>query len=150
MIRNPTTRPCGGWAPIIMWVAIAATCVTSSMFLTALAPNLLAVELVRKTAQIEIAWIDWFMYFAPVGILLLAVVPLLVYWIYPPQVKEGAEVPSLGGEGAGENGAADPERDHTRHPGRHRAAAVDFRGDIMNATTAAHHRHFIDAADSMS
>jgi len=42
----------------IMWVAITATCVTSSMFLTALAPNLLAVELVRKTAQIEIAWLD--------------------------------------------------------------------------------------------
>ena len=94
MIRNPTTRPCGVWAPIIMWVAIAATCVTSSMFLTALAPNLLAVELVRKTAQIEIAWIDWFKYFAPVGILLLAVLPLLVYWIYPPEVKEGTEVQS--------------------------------------------------------
>src|SRR5262249_35868014 len=76
----------------IMWVAIATVCVTSSMFLTALAPNLLAVELVRKTVKIELTWLDWFIYFAPVGILLLAVLPLLVYWIYPPQVKEGAEV----------------------------------------------------------
>lgn len=33
----------------ISWVAIAATCVTSSMFLTALAPNLLAVSLVKRT-----------------------------------------------------------------------------------------------------
>jgi L-tartrate/succinate antiporter len=78
----------------LMWVAIAATCVTSSMFLTALAPNLLAAELVRKVAKIELAWIDWFVAFAPVGILLLATVPLLVYWIYPPEVKEGAEVPA--------------------------------------------------------
>ncbi len=89
--NDPSMRRMGSY---LMWVAIAATCVTSSMFLTALAPNLLAVELVKKIAKIEIAWIDWFLYFAPVGILLLALVPLLVYWIYPPQVKEGAEVPA--------------------------------------------------------
>ena len=89
--NDPSMRRMGSY---LMWVAIAATCVTSSMFLTALAPNLLATELVRKIAKIEIEWLDWFMYFAPVGILLLALVPLLVYWIYPPEVKEGAEVPA--------------------------------------------------------
>ena len=89
--NDPSMRRMGSY---LMWVAIAATCVTSSMFLTALAPNLLAVELVRKTAQVEFTWAQWFMAFAPVGILLLALVPLLVYWIYPPQVKEGAEVPA--------------------------------------------------------
>ena len=51
--NDPSMRRMGSY---MMWVAIAATCVTSSMFLTALAPNLLAVELVRKTAKIEIAW----------------------------------------------------------------------------------------------
>jgi L-tartrate/succinate antiporter len=89
--NDPSMRRMGSY---LMWVAIAATCVTSSMFLTALAPNLLATELVRKTVKIEIEWVDWFMYFAPVGILLLALVPLLVYWIYPPEVKQGAEVPA--------------------------------------------------------
>jgi len=89
--NDPSMRRMGSY---LMWVAIAATCITSSMFLTALAPNLLAVELVRKTAQIEFTWVQWFMAFAPVGILLLALVPLLVYWIYPPEVKEGAEVPA--------------------------------------------------------
>ena len=89
--NDPSMRRMGSY---LMWVAIAATCVTSSMFLTALAPNLLAVELVRKTAQVEFTWVQWFMAFAPVGILLLVLVPLLVYWIYPPQVKEGAEVPA--------------------------------------------------------
>lgn len=89
--NDPSARRMGSY---LMWVALAATCVTSSMFLTALAPNLLAVELVKKTAKVELAWVDWFIYFAPVGILLLVLVPLLVYWIYPPQVKEGAEVPA--------------------------------------------------------
>ena len=89
--NDPSMRRMGSY---LMWVAIAATCITSSMFLTALAPNLLAVELVKKTAQIEFTWVQWFMAFAPVGLLLLALVPLLVYWIYPPEVKEGAEVPA--------------------------------------------------------
>jgi L-tartrate/succinate antiporter len=89
--NDPSMRRVGSY---LMWVAIAATCVTSSMFLTGLAPNLLAVELVKKTANIELAWISWFVAFAPLGILLLALVPLLTYWIYPPQVKEGAEVPA--------------------------------------------------------
>jgi L-tartrate/succinate antiporter len=89
--NDPSMRRMGSY---LMWVALAATCVTSSMFLTGLAPNLLAVELVRKTAQVEFTWVQWFMYFAPVGILLLVLVPLLVYWIYPPEVKEGAEVPA--------------------------------------------------------
>ena len=89
--NDPSMRRMGSY---LMWVALASTCVTSSMFLTALAPNLLAVELVRKTTQIEFSWVQWFMAFAPVGILLLALVPLLVYWIYPPQVKEGKEVPA--------------------------------------------------------
>src|SRR5438105_1489504 len=48
---DPSMRRMGSY---IMWVAIAATCVTSSMFLTALAPNLLAVELVRKTVNVEL------------------------------------------------------------------------------------------------
>ena len=56
--NDPSMRRVGSY---LMWVAIAATCVTSSMFLTALAPNLLATELVQKIAKIEIAWLDWFM-----------------------------------------------------------------------------------------
>jgi L-tartrate/succinate antiporter len=89
--NDPSARRMGGY---LMWTAIAATCVTSSMFLTALAPNLLAVELVNKTAKVAISWTDWFVAFAPVGIVLLLVLPLLIYWIYPPQVKSGEEVPA--------------------------------------------------------
>ena len=62
-----------------MWTAIAATCVTSSMFLTALAPNLLAAELVRKAVGVDLSWMQWFLAFAPVGVVLLLAVPLLTY-----------------------------------------------------------------------
>lgn len=42
----------------ISWVAIASTCVTSSMFLTALAPNLLAVDLIAKGTGHAITWME--------------------------------------------------------------------------------------------
>ncbi|HSD43421.1 MAG TPA: anion permease [Burkholderiales bacterium] len=92
--NDPSARRIGGY---IMWTALAATCVTSSMFLTALAPNLLALELAQKTAKVEISWMQWFTAFAPVGILLLIAVPLLVYFLYPPEVKSGEEVPKWAG-----------------------------------------------------
>ena len=86
---DPSMRRIGSY---IMWVAIATTCVTSTLFLTGLAPNLLAKELVKKIANVELAWGAWFVAAAPAGLLLLVSVPLLAYWLYPPEVKEGAEV----------------------------------------------------------
>lgn len=92
--NDPSARKIGSY---IMWVAISSTCVNSSLFVTAMAPNLLAIEMVRKTAQAEIEWTQWFLAFAPVGIPLLLLVPLLTYWLYPPEIKEGTEVPASGG-----------------------------------------------------
>jgi L-tartrate/succinate antiporter len=89
--NDPSSRRIGGY---LMWTAIATTCVTSSMFITALAPNLLAIELISKTAKVSFTWTEWFIAFAPVGILLLLAVPLLTYFLYPPQVKSGDEVPA--------------------------------------------------------
>ncbi len=77
----------------ISWVAIAATCVTSSMFLTALAPNLLAVSLVEKNVGIVIEWGQWFSTLAIVMIPLFLLVPYLVYIIYPPEQKKSPEAP---------------------------------------------------------
>jgi len=92
--NDPSAQRIGGY---IMWTALATTCVTSSMFLTGLAPNLLALELAQKTANVQITWMQWFVAFAPVGILLLIAVPLLGYWFYPPEVKSGEEVPKWAG-----------------------------------------------------
>src|SRR5512147_1434934 len=58
--NDPSARRIGSY---IMWVAIATTCVTSSMFLTGLAPNLLAIELVNKTAKVSLSWTQWFVAF---------------------------------------------------------------------------------------
>ncbi len=78
----------------LMWTAFAATCVTSSMFLTALAPNSLALELVLKTTRVSISWSEWFLGFLPVGAALLLVLPYLIYKIYPPEIEVSQEVES--------------------------------------------------------
>jgi L-tartrate/succinate antiporter len=81
----------------LMWVAFAATCVTSSMFVTALAPNLFALELVRRAAGVEITWTAWFVGFLPVGGPLLVLLPWLVYRLYPPEIRTSVEVPRWAG-----------------------------------------------------
>ncbi|ADG92107.1 anion transporter [Arcobacter nitrofigilis DSM 7299] len=78
----------------ISWVAIAATCVTSSMFLTALAPNLLAVSLVEKNIGVSISWGSWFGTLAVIMIPLFLLVPYLAYIVYPPEQKVSPEAPT--------------------------------------------------------
>lgn len=84
-----TSRKIGSY---LMWTALATTCITSSMFLTGLAPNLLAIELVKKTASVSISWAEWVIGFLPVGLFLFVVTPYLIYKIYPPEVKVSNEV----------------------------------------------------------
>jgi L-tartrate/succinate antiporter len=120
-----------------MWVAIATTCVTSSMFLTGLAPNLLAMEMVNKTAKVTISWTQWFMAFAPIGILLLALIPLVTYWLYPPEVKAGDAVPKWAGEELAKLGGL-TNREITLGVLVLLALGMwIFGGDYINATTAA-------------
>jgi L-tartrate/succinate antiporter len=88
--NDPSARRMGSY---LMWMAISATTITSTMFLTGLAPNPLAVELVRKTSNVDISWMQWFTAMAPFGILMLLTLPLIGYFLYPPEVKGGPEVP---------------------------------------------------------
>ncbi len=88
---GPTARRVGGY---LMWTAFASTAVTSSLFLTALAPNLLAAAIIQRETGIEITWSRWSLGILPVGVLLIAPLPLLVRLIYPPEVRTSEEVPA--------------------------------------------------------
>jgi L-tartrate/succinate antiporter len=91
-LPGPTARRLGAY---LIWTAFAAMCVTSSMFVTALAPNLLAQAMLKDIARVNVTWVEWFVGFLPVGLVLFGLVPLLVYWIYPPDPdgqRRGSEV----------------------------------------------------------
>src|SRR5262245_33025602 len=77
----------------LLYTALAVSFVTSSMFITALAPNALAITIIQTTAQVEISWLQWFIGFAPIGFTLLVLTPLVLYVIYPPSIRTAPEVP---------------------------------------------------------
>lgn len=83
-------RKIGGY---LMWVALATTCVTSTMFLTGLAPNLLAMSLLEKTVKLKFEWAEWFIALAPTCVILFLLVPWLTYVIYPPTTKRSDDAP---------------------------------------------------------
>ena len=75
---SPTENPraIGGYQ---CWTAFATTSVTSSMFLTGMAPNLLAAEMARTIVGLDIDWMTWMVGFLPVGIPLFLLTPLVTY-----------------------------------------------------------------------
>jgi L-tartrate/succinate antiporter len=87
---GPTRRKMGGY---LMYTAFATSCVTSSMFPTAFAANLLAVGIIAETIGVRISWREWVVGFLPVGVLLLVVVPALLYVLYPPLIKHAPDAP---------------------------------------------------------
>ena len=82
----------------ITWVALASTCVTSSMFYTGLATNVLAKSLLDGAQIAAPSWGQWFFYFLPVGLLLFFLVPLITYLVYPPVLKISVNIPEWAGK----------------------------------------------------
>ncbi|RXJ95442.1 anion permease [Arcobacter sp. AHV-9/2010] len=94
-LPNNEPRKIGSY---ITWVAIASTSVTSSMFLTALAPNLLAVDLMGRHTQHTLTWMEWATIMVPIMIPLFLLTPWLTYVIYPPTQKRSPEAPKWAAE----------------------------------------------------
>ena len=63
--------------------------ITSAMFITATAPNPLIVKLIADTtgAQISLTWGTWALAMLLPGLVALALMPLVVYWLNPPEIK---------------------------------------------------------------
>lgn len=63
--------------------------ITSGMFITATAPNPLVVDLVNKATggDIQLSWTTWAVAMFVPGMLCLIIMPLVIYMIYPPDVK---------------------------------------------------------------
>jgi len=88
--NDPSARKIGSY---ILWTTFAASCVTSSLFITGCAPNFLAADFIRKLAHVDITWTTWFFSAAPFAIPLLLVLPVLGYVLYPPSIKQSPEIP---------------------------------------------------------
>ena len=61
------------------------TKITSFMFLTAMAPNVLALDFVTKITGLSMTWGEWALALALPGLIMLIFVPLVGYWIDRPE-----------------------------------------------------------------
>ncbi len=86
--HDNSARKIGGY---IMWTTFAADCITSTLFMTACAPNFLARDFISKIAHITISYGDWMQASLPFALPLLLALPLLAYWIFPPEIKRSPE-----------------------------------------------------------
>lgn len=112
--NDPSARRIGGY---LMWMMVISTSLSSSMFVTGAAPNVLGLEFVSKIAGVQISWLQWFLSFLPVGIILLIVAPWLSYVLYKPEVTHSAEVAALGWRRVKKHGASVPQRVDADWPG---------------------------------
>ncbi|HWR79875.1 MAG TPA: DASS family sodium-coupled anion symporter [Pseudomonas sp.] len=63
--------------------------ITSAMFITATAPNPLIVDLIAKATDsaIQISWGQWALAAALPGLCMLLLMPLVLYVLFPPEIK---------------------------------------------------------------
>jgi citrate:succinate antiporter/L-tartrate/succinate antiporter len=85
---GPTAGRIGSY---VMWTAFASTAVTSSMFITALVPNAAALALAHRSTGVDMSWTRFTLGFAPAGMLLLMLVPLLADLLLRPSVRDGTQ-----------------------------------------------------------
>lgn len=131
---DPSARRIGAY---LMWTAFAASCVTSALFLTALAPNLIAAELIERTLGVQVTWTGWLRAAAPFGVPLLLGLPLLVYALYRPGLRTSPAVPAWA---AGELARLGPPSRRELTMAVLALAALGLwilAGDLINATTVA-------------
>jgi divalent anion:Na+ symporter, DASS family len=79
-----TARKIGAY---LMMVEFQATIITSVLFMTAMAPNPLMVELSQKTANVTLSWGRWALIASVPALLSIFFIPYFLYKIYPPEVK---------------------------------------------------------------
>lgn len=94
-VGDGTERRLGAW---LMLTCFQTSVISSSMFLTAMAANPLSANLTYNTIGRAIGWMDWAKAAFVPGLVSLIVVPLLLYVIYPPEVKTSPDAPRLAAE----------------------------------------------------
>lgn len=61
---------------------------TSYMFFTAMAGNILALKMINDICHLQLSWGGWALAAMVPGIIMLLVTPLVIYTMYPPEIKK--------------------------------------------------------------
>jgi len=82
----------------LMQTVFHSNCLSSSMFMTASAPNALIVSLAASTLFVDISWGMWTLSALVPGIIAFITMPLVIYKLYPPEIKKTPEAKALAQE----------------------------------------------------
>jgi len=82
---GPSSRRIGAF---LMLTGFHTTYVGSAMFLTGMAANPLIAEFAGKIGHVELTWLGWAIASSVPGVLSLAIVPYLIYRLYPPEIRD--------------------------------------------------------------
>lgn len=89
--KNGTEKKLGAY---IMKTCFQTSTISSAMFITAMAANPLAVSLAKDAIGSTISWGQWALAGLVPGLILLVTTPLILYVLYPPEVKETPDAPA--------------------------------------------------------
>lgn len=92
----------------LMKVCFQSSVITSSLFVTAMAANPLAVKLAAD-AGVTIAWIDWAKAAIVPGIFALIMMPLALYYLHPPAIKHSDSAQKVAKEKLKSMGSISPQ-----------------------------------------
>lgn len=77
---------------------------TAGIFITACAPNLITANFAEKIMGVNITWAGWALAMLIPGLIVLFLVPVILYKIYPPELKYIPNAKSIANEGLRELG----------------------------------------------
>lgn len=89
----------------VMTTLFQTSCITSGMFITAMAANPLSVNLAAAAIGHTISWGEWALAASVPGLICLVLVPLLLYIFYPPEIKDSPAAPAKAKEELAKLGA---------------------------------------------
>ena len=84
-VEDGTERRLGSF---LAFTTFQADIVVCAMFMTAMAANPMAVDLAYNAIGLEITWAGWFVAAVVPGMLNLILIPLVIYKLYPPEIKD--------------------------------------------------------------
>ncbi|TWT05242.1 anion permease [Planococcus sp. CPCC 101016] len=91
-VEDGTERRVGAF---LTKVSFQGDMITSAMFVTAMAANPLAVQIAQDITGVTITWGGWALAALVPGLISLILIPLVIYKLYPPELKETPEAPSI-------------------------------------------------------
>ena len=81
----------------LMQLVFQSSCISSAMFLTAMSGNVI-MQKIAMDMGLNVTWTSWALAAFVPGISCLLLLPLVLYWIYPPELKQSEKAQQIAKE----------------------------------------------------